>query len=243
MENDNTRKTTRNIFQRLLLFGLLYFALAAAGYALIVYLGFPAFTRSTSGITWDSFDVFTNLLSLSLFAGGVTFALAEYIDTERAKQAEKNKLSYDIYNAIYDKLTDPEQEAARRWILVNITIKGENEDIESWYKKTNKKIMVATSGAKDGQTEGQNAVKLTLNCFDYIGFIAKNYWVLEKDSLNWISAPIAKVWRRLGPYVEHVRTLRNTTDYYLFAEHIGNLCIEYRKSKGMVDEEIAKNTP
>ena len=243
MENDHTRKTTQNIYQRLILFGLLSLLLAVVGYLLIVYLGFPAFSRIASGMTWDLFDVFTSLLSLSLFAGGFTFALAEYIDTEKAKQDEKNKLSYEIYNSIYHKLTDPEQEAARRWILVNITIKGENEDIESWYKKSNAKIMKATSGDKDGPSEGQNAIKLTLNCFDYIGFIAKNYWVLEDDSLNWISAPIAKVWRRIGPYVEHVRMLRNTTDYYLFAEHIGKLCIEYRKNKGMADEEIAKNTP
>ena len=240
MANDNTRKTIRNIFQRLLLFGLLSLALAAAGYALIVYLGFPAFTRSTSGLTWDSFDVFTNLLSLSLFAGGVTFALAEYIDTERAKQAEKNKLSYDIYNAIYDKLTDPKEEAARRWILSNIEIKKPDEDIEAWYEKMNEKIMSSTG---IGLPEGQNAVKLTLNCFDYIGFIVKHYWDVEKDSLDWISAPVAKVWRRIGPYVDHVRTVRKTTDYYLFAEHLGNLCIEYRRSKGLKDEEIVKETP
>ena len=99
------------------------------------------------------------------------------------------------------------------------------------------------SSTGTGLPEGQNAVKLTLNCFDYIGFIVKHYWDVEKDSLDWISAPVAKVWRRIGPYVDHVRTVRKTTDYYLFAEHLGNLCIEYRRSKGLKDEEIVKETP
>lgn len=179
---------------------------------------------------------------MSLIAGGFTFALAEYIDAEKAKQAEKSKLSYDIYNAIFDKLTDPTQESARRWILENINIKGNDEDIASWYKRTNEKIMKKTARSKDGLPEGQNALKLTLNCFDYIGFIASHYWETEKDSLDWISAPIAKVWRRVGPYVLHVRTLRKTTDYYLSAEYVGDLCVQWRKAKGLPDEEIAKNT-
>jgi len=94
----------------------------------------------------------------------------------------------------------------------------------------------------DRLPEGQQAVKLTLNCFDYIGFIAKHYWDIEEDSLDWISAPIAKVWRRIGPYVLHVRTLRDTTDYYLFAEYIGNLCVEWRANKGLPDEEYVAKT-
>ena len=97
-------------------------------------------------------------------------------------------------------------------------------------------------GGRDKLPEGQKAVKLTLNCFDYIGFIAIHYWEIEADSLDWISAPIAKVWRRIGPYVEQVRALRNTTDFYTSAEHVGKLCINWRKDKGMDDEEIAKNT-
>jgi hypothetical protein len=240
MRNDQSHK----IYRRLILFGLVSLAIIVTSYLSIVYWGFPIFTQSASGIkNWDLFGAFTSLISLSLLAGGFTFALAEYIDTEKAKQAEKAKLSYEIYKAIFDKLTAPEQEAARRWILSNILIKKDNEDVAAWYKTTNDKIMSGGTGSVTDLPEGQDAVKLTLNCFDYIGFIASHYWEIEKDSLDWISAPIAKVWRRLGPYVLYVRTLRNTTDYYLSAEYIGDLCVEWRKSKGMPDEEIAKNTP
>ena len=90
--------------------------------------------------------------------------------------------------------------------------------------------------------EGQKALKLTLNCFDYIGFIANHYWEIEADSLDWISAPIAKVWRRIGPYVLHIRTLRETTDYYLSAEYIGNLCVQWRQKKGLDDERYVKRS-
>jgi len=244
MENNQTNNSNWKIYRRLFIFILASFAIAVLGYVLIRYGIYPGFARSVpDSAYWSLFDVFSSLLSMSLLAGGFTFALAEYIDKEKAKQADKAKLSYDIYKAIFDKLTDPEQEAARRWILSNITIKGDDEDIAAWYKKTDAKIMKVTGGNKDELPEGQKAVKITLNCFDYIGFIAAHYWEIEKDSLDWISAPVAKVWRRLGPYVRHIRDLRNTTDYYLSAEYVGDLCIEWRKSKGMPDEEIAKGTP
>jgi len=214
-------------------------------YFIIVRLAFPAFSDD-----WSLLEGFASVVSLALLAGGLVFAAIEYIGAERAKHAEKiiedrekAKLSYEIYNAIYHKLTDPEQEAARRWILSNITIKKEDEDLIAWYEKTHEAIISGAIGVKSGLPEGQNAIKLTLNCFDYIGFIANHYWEVEADSLDWISAPIAKVWRRIGPYVLYVRELRKTTDYYLSAEYVGNLCVDWRTSKGLLDEELATNTP
>lgn len=238
MKSDQSHK----IYRRLILFGLISLAIIVISYLLIVW-GFPRFTRNVSGIeNWELFDVFTGVISLSLLAGGFTFALAEYIDSEKAKQAEKAKLSYDIYKAIFEKLTDPEQEAARRWILSNIAIKEDDEDIAAWYEKTHKKITSGGTKGTAGLPEGQKAVKLTLNCFDYIGFVASHYWEVENDSLDWISAPVAKIWRRIGPYVLHTRTLRKTRDYYLSAEYVGKLCVEWRKKKGFSDEEIVKNS-
>jgi hypothetical protein len=206
------------------------------------FLLFSEYTQEKVKVSWHLLDGFASVISLALLAGGLTFAVTEYISKEDAEQREKAKLSYDIYKAIFDKLTDPEQEAARRWILTKISIKKDDEDIDAWYKKTHAKIMKGAGRNKDEIPEGQKAVKLTLNCFDYIGFIAAHYWETEADSLDWISAPVAKVWRRLGPYVDQVRTLRKTTDYYSSAEHVGKLCIQWRRDKGMQDEEIAKNT-
>jgi len=102
---------------------------------------------------------------------------------------------------------------------------------------------MAVNGAeKDGFPEGQRAVKMTLNLLDYIGFIAKNYWDIEDDSLDWLGLPIAKIWKRIGPYVLEVRRQRKVNDYYVFAEFIGRLCIEWRQKRGLPDEEFARNT-
>jgi len=244
---NNNRNTIRNLF----VIAVISVVSGFGVYFAIVLWAFPLFTINVSEPrNWSLLEGFASVLSLSLLAGGVVFAVIEYINTENAKQAEKlaedrekTKLSYEIYNSIYNKLTDPEQEAARRWILINITIKKEDEDIETWYERMNKVIMQKTKNDKDRLPEGQVAVKLTLNCLDYIGFIADHYWEVEKDSLDWISAPIAKIWRRIGPYVLHVRKLRNTTDYYLSAERVGKLCVDHRVKKGLPDEEIAKATP
>jgi len=245
MNHKVTPESNRNIVRNLisLIVGSVF--IGTLIYFGIVSWAFPAFSGN-----WDLLEGFASVLSLSLLAGGLVFAAIEYIGAEKAKYAEKiveerekAKLSYEIYNAIYHKLTDPEQEAARRWVLTNINIIKDNEDIETWYRQTNARIIKKTKNDRDGIPEGQHAIKMTLNCFDYIGFISIHYWDMEDDSLDWISAPIAKVWRRIGPYVLHVRELRKTTDYYLSAEHVGNLCIEWRQKKGLPDEEIAINTP
>jgi hypothetical protein len=250
MKPDQPRNNNKNIFLKIFLIGLGSIVIALIGYVIIVNL-FPAFSRNASGeVNWNLLEGFASVLSLALLAGGLTFALTEYVNTENTKLAEKlaedrekAKLSYDIYKAIFDKLTNPEQEAARRWILSNITIKGDDEDISVWYKQTHAKIMKITEGNKDSLPEGQEAVKMTLNCFDYIGYIADHYWDIEDDSLDWISAPIAKVWRRIGPYVEHVRTLRGSNEYYISAEYIGRLCVKWRQDKGLPDEKYMKETP
>jgi len=244
LKPERSNNNNPNILRKLFLFGLGSFAIVLGGFFAIVYWWYPGFTQSVSEANnWNLLEGFTSAISLALLAGGITFAFAEYVDKENAKQDEKNKLSYEIYKAIFDKLTDPEQEAARRWILSNINIKRDEEDIEHWYKQTQAKIMKKGKGDKDGLPEGQRAVKMTLNCFDYIGFIAVHYWEIEDDSLDWISSPIAKVWRRLDPYVGHVRTLRKTNEYYTSAEYVGDLCVNWRQRKGLPDEEYTKGTP
>jgi len=243
MRPERSSTNNPNILRKLLFFGLGSFTIVLGGFFAIVYWWFPNFSQSISEANnWNLLEGFVSAISLALIAGGITFAFAEYVDKEHAKQDEKTKLSYGIYTAIFDKLTDPEQEAARRWILSNISIKKDDEDITAWYKQTHAKIMKRGKGDKDGLPEGQRAVKMTLNCFDYIGFIAVHYWEIEDDSLDWISAPIAKVWRRLDPYIGHVRTLRNTTEYYTSAEYVGDLCVNWRQGKGIADEVYAKET-
>ena len=188
--------------------------------------GFMNFFQYVSRpLDWNLLGGFTSMISLAVVAGGITFAGVEYVSKENAKVREKARLSYDIYQAIFEKLTAPEQEAARRWILTNIEAKKDDEGIADWYQKTQAKIMDRSSGDEKGLPEGHAAVKMTLNCFDYIGFIANHYWETDNASLDWISPPIAKVWKILGPYVAYVRTLKGVSDYYESAEAFGQLCI------------------
>jgi len=232
------------IFRKLSLFGLASLILSLGGYRLLMWV-FPFFSSAYFGkVEWDRLGEYISVVSLALVAGGLAFALAEYTEKEIAKRHEKAKLSYNIYQAIFEKLTAPDHEAARRWILANIPVKKPDEEMADWYKETNARIMSRPTGTEDiaGLPEGQTSVKLTLNCFDYIGFIANHYWDVDDDSLDWISPPIAKVWKRIGPYVQHTRTLRKASDYYLSAEYIGNRCIQWRQSRGLPDEQYAKAT-
>src|SRR3990172_4800558 len=241
----------RNNFSQIIRIGIASLILALTGFLLIVYIGFPLFSQSISRTTdWNLLEGFAAAVSLALLIGGLIFAFTEYTNAENTKlkeklveEREKAKLSYESYNAIYERLTNPEQEAARRWILSNITIKKDGEDLETWYEKTHRTIMSGEPGSTTGLPDGQKAIKMTLNFLDYVGFIASHYWEVEKDTLDWISAPVAKIWRRIGPYVLHVRTLRNTTDYYLSAEYVGNLCVKWRQDKGLTDEEFIAKTP
>lgn len=235
--------------RRLAGYVLAAFLIGTAGYLFLITVAFPAFSRAYLGeVDWSLLEGFVSVISLALVSGSLAFAFAEYTDKENAKQREKlvearekAKLSYDIYQAIFEKLTAPEQESARRWILANFPLKKDDEDIAAWYQRVQAKIMARPEGS-DELPEGQKAVKMALNCFDYIGFIANHYWDIDEDSLDWISPPIAKVWKRLGPYVAHVRTLRKAKDYYLSAEAMGKRCIEWRQSRGFGEEEYARET-
>lgn len=243
MRTRQPRNDRWDTIRRLFLFVLAALVFSALGYTLLVAT-FPLFSRAYLGtVDWSILDGFVSVVTLALFAGGFAFALAEYTDKEHAKHREKTKLSYDIYQAIFEKLTAPENEAARRWILANIPAKQPEEEIAAWYERIQSTIRKHPSRTKTGGLpEGQVAVKLTLNCFDYIGFIAKHYWDIDDDSLDWISPPISKVWKRIGPYVRHIRTLRNASDYYLSAEDIGERCIAWRKKKRLPDEEYVRET-
>jgi hypothetical protein len=248
MESTQPGSKSQNTLGKLLL--MIGISIFTGVMALVVLVfAYPLISRLfVAKVSW-SFDEYVSILSLAILIGGFTFAISEYNNKENAKQLEKYaedrekaKLHYDIYQEIFEMLTAPEQEAARRWILENITIRKVGEDIDVWYAQTNEKIMATQWGSERKLPQGQESVKLTLNCLDYIGFIANHYWVVEKDSFDWISAPIAKVWRRIGPYVMYVRVLRGTSDYYLSAEWIGDRCVNWRRDKGLSDEIYAEKT-
>lgn len=244
MKYRQARKNNWKFLLRLVFFALTTGALALVSYFLILRsFQVFAFRTSQSLRDWTLLDGFVGVVSLALLVGGLTYTVLDRIRAEYAEEREKTKLSYEIYQAIFEKLTDPEEESARRWILANIEVKKGDEDIESWYERTHARIMEGREEEPGKPPDGQNFVKRTLNCLDYIGFIANHYWEIGENSLDWLSPPIAKMWRRLGPYVQHVRTLRKARDYYVPAEYIGELCIQWRRDKGYADEEYVEKTP
>lgn len=244
MKYHQTRKNNRKLLLQLFFFALTTVALGVISYFGILR-GFRAFAGGVSGSLeeWTLLDGFVGVISLALLVGGLTYTVLDRIRAEYAEEREKTKLSYEIYQAIFEKLTDPEEEAARRWILMKIEVKKDEETIESWYERMHARIMEDPNGNPSGTPDGQKHIKRTLNCLDYIGFIANHYWEIGENSLDWLSPPVAKVWRRLGPYVRHVRTLRGAKDYYVPAEFIGDLCLQWRQEKGFPDEEYVAETP
>lgn len=221
---------------------LLTLLFALAGYWISMQLFHRFSFQVYGGDDWNLLGGFVSLLTLSFLIGGILTSVLDRVRADVVEARELAKLSYDIYRAIYEKLTDPEEEAARRWIITNIQVKKDDQDLASWYAQTQEKIMAREPGREMDLPEGQRAVKMTLNLLDYIGFIAKNYWEIEDDSLDWLGLPIAKIWKRLGPYVMEVRRQRNVRDYYLFAEYIGEECVKWRRSQGLPDEEFVTNT-
>ena len=253
------KRVRRNIIRNIILGALL----GALGFFLLIVLFLRLSKLYIGSIRWDLLEGFSSLMNLVLLISVSSFGLSQFYSSERKSTAERleqerqeqerqerekarekfeiNKLSYEIYQAVFARIADPEQEAARRWILINMDAPVDGEDLAEWYERVNEKVMAA-DGTGD-VAEGQEAIKLTLNAFDYIGFIADHYWKMDDDALGWISAPIAKVWERLGPYVDQVQKLRGVDDYYLSAQYIGKLCIEWRASRGFAKETIVKNTP
>jgi hypothetical protein len=224
---------------------LVLFALASVGIAVLSFYGvmawFTGYFKNLPKWDWGWLSGFTSVLSLSVLAGGLVFGLFEYVSKERTKAREKAKLSYEMYKSIFDKVTDPQQEAARRWILMNIDPVREGEDKATWYKRMDARISSTPPWDGKGLPEGRAAVKLTLNCFDYIGFISDQYWDIEENSLDWISPLVAKVWILLEPYVQEVRRVKQAEDYYVSAERFGNRCIQWRRDKRLPDEVILRD--
>ena len=116
MSSNQSRNYNQDTLYKLLRFVSAAILFAGVGFLLIM-AAFPAFSLRFSGTEdWSLLEGYASVISLALLLGGLAFAFVEYTDKENAKNREKAKLSYEMYQTIFDKLTAPEQEAARRWI-------------------------------------------------------------------------------------------------------------------------------
>lgn len=216
---------------RLLLLGLLSLVAAVGIFAVVLWL-FPETAKLPGARTsadWESLGDIANLITLSLVVGGGVFVFVEYINNEIQQRRESAETSFNIYRELFQRLTNPEDTAARRWIIQNIQPCGTSQPSEEWLGQTRTKLISTTEGWNADTPIGQFYLKQVLNTFDFIGFVAGNYWNMEDELVEWMSAPIAKVWERIGPYVENEASERNEPDFYKSAREFGEYCVKWRR--------------
>ncbi len=97
--------------------GGLSVVLVLIAYQIILKFLFPTFASRVcvEGYECPSnlLEGYVSLLTLAIVVGGIVFAAWEYLRQE-------SQLSFQIYESIHEKMTDPAEEAARRWIIKNI---------------------------------------------------------------------------------------------------------------------------
>jgi len=225
----------QQLFKRFWLLGVLSLLSVFIAYYGILRLLFPAFVSFAhdKGIecNLNLLEGYVSVLTLAILIGGIVFAAREYLRQE-------SQLSFQIYESIHAKLTDPAEEAARRWIIINIEPLEKEDSIEEWIKDFSGKMQKRPNDWKEELPPGHQYVKTALNALDYFGFVAENYVSVEGPLLEWMSPPIAKVWERISPYVERERETRKEPDFYISASYIGEKCLDWRTKMGFKSEII-----
>lgn len=228
-------KRSRQMFGWRIFFSVL---IAIGVFAAMIMVLFPAYEGllvwlQNPSLLPAGLDDFISLVTLAVLAGGFLFWAIDRRQKDLAEAAREQSLSFQLFQTIHDRLVNPEQEEARRWILANIPVKPADLPAAEWYKQITPVIEARPSGWENERSPGQTYIKNVLNNFDFIGFVSEHFWNARESDIEWLSPPVAKVWARLGPYVEHLSELRQEPDYYRSASRFGEYCIRFRKEKGL----------
>ena len=233
----NPEKIKKENTNRIVWLGLISLAVVILtfwlGLSLFPYTtGLPAFTGSdanTRPIDWNLLGSITSLVTTSLIFGGLVFAFVDNIQNANQRRLENAQTAYDIYKDVFDRLMNPQEQAARRWIIQNLpTLEELGNDKQAWMKQASLRLNEIPAGRTDGRAPGLEYLKQVLNTFDFIGFVAEHYWSVENELVYWMSPSISKVWERIELFVEEEAKLRNEPDYYEAAREFGKFCVEYR---------------
>jgi hypothetical protein len=230
---------------RLGLFAFILFLVSffCTGYVIFPYfeLSFNSLIETLTGIDWSHISGFNSLVTMSLVFAGLVFGLADRIQKERTEREEKAKLKYQYFSDISDRLTDPQQEEARRWIIDTFKqVYLGNPSPEEMAAIVRKKLASKPKNWTESRTPGQIYLKLVMNNLDYIGFIRDNYVEIDASMMEWMSSPIAKVWLLVGDYIEAECELRGEKDFYHSARRLGKACVAWRKERGLLGEFVDK---
>ena len=223
---------------------LVWSALIAIGVFILALLLFyltPVLPNGPHKLDWTLLEGFMSLISLALVLGGSVFALREYISNEIQQQKDEKKVAFDVYQVIFDRLMNPEDTAARRWIILNVPVLQPDEDRAAWVKEVRAKIHEWPDDWQGETSPGQTYFKRVLNTLDFVGFVAEHYWDMwrtDDELVQWMSSPITKVWERLGPYVEYEAEERNEPDFYQAARMLSKYCLEWRREHRPVSKIV-----
>jgi hypothetical protein len=204
---------------------------------------YPAFIArmfSTEAVEIAYLEGFTSLMTLAALSGGFVFWVIDRRQKESAEASQAKSLSFQQFQDIHDRLVNPEQEEARRWIFTNIPIKSPDQPLEDWFAQVTAVIEARPKRWDQARSPGQIYIKQVLNNLDFIGFVCEYFWDAKASDIDWLSPPVSKVWLRIGPYVRHLRELRNEPDYYLSASQIGEFCIQWRQDKQLPESNYVE---
>lgn len=188
-----------------------------------------AFPNSPEEIDWNLLEGFISLITLSLFVGSGVFVVLEYFNNEVQQRQERALASYTIYKDIFDRMTDADETAARRWIIKNIEPFDEKKQTkEAWLVQFQELLFHKPQDWNSDISPGQQYLKRVLNMFDYLGFVSAYYWHMEEEIMEWLSPPSVKVWERISLYVAYQIDERDEPDFYKSACEFGEKCIKWR---------------
>lgn len=248
MESFNLAKIQSKTTWKALRVGFLSCAVAALTFACggLAFFVLTFFVRSAAErgvVTWGGMDSLISLATFSLLVGGLTFAFIDYVQNEVQRKLESAQACFNIYKEVYDRLMDPKDLEARRWIIDNVpTLKEIGNDKEKWLKCVSEQIDHVPKGWQGDRAPGKEYLKKVLNTFDFIGFVAEHYWSMENELVEWMSPSIVKVWERIEGYVEDEADRRDEKDYYEPARKFGKRCVEWRQSHGLSSRKIENAT-
>jgi hypothetical protein len=229
--SSEARRIWRAIVRR-----LVWSALIAIGVFILALLLFyltPVLPNGPHHLDWSLLEGFISLLSLALVLGGSVFALREYISNEIQQQKDEKKVAFDVYQVIFDRLMNPEDTAARRWIILNVPVLPPGEDRAEWVKQVRARMHELPDDWQGEMPPGQAHLKRVLNTLDFVGFVADHYWDMwrtDDELVQWMSSPITKMWERIGPYVEYEAEERDEPDFYQAARMLGQYCLQWRRA-------------
>jgi hypothetical protein len=208
-----------------------------------LYPGFARLTGADSDrVDWSLLDGYVSLLTLALIVGGLVFAFVEYVRSESEQARDNAQISFGIYQALSARMTHPEEEAARRWIIQTIPKRNPDQSEDEWLALVRQLIQDKPQDWQDQLAPGQQHVKQVLNTLDFMGFVATHYWNVEGPLLEWMSPPVAKVWERIGPYVVDEAKRRSEPDFYKSARSLGERCVNWRKGRGLPEPAVVQGT-